>query len=216
MRLLLALVVACRASAQLPATELGTTHECATSNIAAVDSRGVLRFDEHRALTSLEAVARYEAATLNLNAGAQRLASLTLPVWFETYGMFLFRENPRRKPASSSMFVGGQRRAEPVWAVDLAPTPPVLLVDFEGGDGSYVGPQKRSVTDKAGVEMLFLTSDGKLRVARSGRDLKDPDREKREQGWQEWLRKVDQDTLQSKNRAPGENPGAPGGGRQDR
>ena len=93
---------------------------------------------------------------------------------------------------------------------------PVLLVDFEGGDGSYVGPQKRSVTDKAGVEMLFLTSDGKLRVARSGRDLKDPDREKREQGWQEWLRKVEQDTLQSKNRAPGENPGVPGGGRQDR
>src|SRR5260221_14725512 len=39
MRLLLVLVVACRASAQLPAaTELGTTHACETSNITAVDS----------------------------------------------------------------------------------------------------------------------------------------------------------------------------------
>src|SRR5207249_3886792 len=72
------------ASALRPEPCLPASAVACDNDIAAVDSRGVLRFDEHRALTSLEAVARYEAATLNLNAGAQRLASLTLPVWFET------------------------------------------------------------------------------------------------------------------------------------
>lgn len=139
-------------------------------------------------------------------------AQVTLPIWSMVKDMFLFRDNPRTTRPASGVIAGSRPRSEPVWTVDLMPTPPVLLVDFEGGTGQYLGPKNRPQQDVAGVEMLFLTADGKLRVARSGQDLNDPDRQKREQGWKDWLQKVNVDTLQNKNAPGGGVPGAPGGG----
>jgi hypothetical protein len=91
--------------------------------------------------------------------------------------------------------------------LDLMPTPPVLLVDFEGGTGQYYGPKNRPITDTAGVEMLLLNADGSLRVAHSGQDLNDPDRTKRETSWIQWLDKVRQDTEAAKTRGPGDGGG---------
>jgi hypothetical protein len=127
-----------------------------------------------------------------------------LPIWFMSKGMFLFRENPRRVPASSGIFVGQRPKAEPTWNLDLAPTPQVLLVDFEGGSGKYVAPKNRMIEDNsAGVEMLFLTADGKMKVAHSGRDLNDADRVKRDEGWTKWLERVAADTQADKGRGDG-------------
>jgi hypothetical protein len=130
-----------------------------------------------------------------------------LPVWFMAKGMFLFRDNPRRARAAGGVIAGLQPRSEPTWTLQLAPAPQVLLVDFEGGQGKYVGPKNKLVDDAAGVEMLFLTADGNLKVARSGRDLNDADRVQREDGWNAWLKRVADDTSADKNRGDGTGPG---------
>ncbi len=135
---------------------------------------------------------------------------VTLPVWNMVKGMFLFRENLRRARPTSGVLVGERPKSEPSWLIELMPNPPIILVDFEGGTGQYVQPKNRPINDAAGVEMLFLTQDGKLRVARSGHDLNDADRVKREDGWKEWLQKVNADTLADKNRGDGPGPGGAG------
>jgi hypothetical protein len=136
-----------------------------------------------------------------------------LPLWSMENGMFLFREPPRARPAPS-VVVGTVRRPLPTWTLDLMPTPPVLLVDFEGGSGDYFGPKNKQVNDAPGVEMLLLNADGSLRVERSGQDLTDADRTKRETTWMQWLEKVNQDSIAAKTRGPGdggERGGAPRG-----
>ena len=57
--------------------------------------------------------------------------------------------------------------------------------------------------NSAGVEMLFLTADGKMKVAHSGRDLNDADRVKRDEGWTKWLERVAADTQADKGRGDG-------------
>jgi hypothetical protein len=136
-------------------------------------------------------------------------AGVTLPVWFMSKGMFLFRDNPRRSRPAGGVFAGSKPIAEPTWTMELMPVPPVLLVDFEGGNGQYVAPRNRPSTDVAGVEMLFLTADGKLIVSRSGRDINDADRVKREDEWTKWLKRVEADTIADKS-GSGAGPGAPG------
>jgi hypothetical protein len=147
-------------------------------------------------------------------------ASIPLPVWIEAQGAFLLRENPRLRPRGPGIIAGQVRRAEPNWTIDLGPDPAVALVDFEGGNGPYIVPRKSlsgqpnfvQINDTASVEMLLMAHDGKLRVARSARDLADADRLKRAESWTTWLLKVNDDTLANKNRggAPA-GPGGPGG-----
>jgi hypothetical protein len=137
--------------------------------------------------------------------------SVLLPLWSMENGMFLFREPPRSRPAPS-VVVGTVRRPLPTWTLDLMPTPPVLLVDFEGGSGDYFGPKNKQVNDAPGVEMLLLNADGSLRVERSGPDLSDADRSKRETTWLQWLEKVSQDSIAAKTRAPSDGSGGERGG----
>jgi len=150
--------------------------------------------------------------------------SVILPVWTEAHGAFLFRDNPRTTRPANPTLVGSRSRSEPTWTLDLSPTPPVLLVDFEGGDGTYLYPRKtgegktvlNTWKDTSGVEMLLMSADGRLRVARSGQDLNDADRAKREEAWNAWQRKVAEDTITSKNGGSGGGSGgaiAPGAGR---
>jgi hypothetical protein len=137
-----------------------------------------------------------------------------LPLWEITKGMFLLRENAAKARPASAVLAGSAIRTEPTWTLDLAPNPSVLLVDFEGGKGTYVGPKNKGVPDAPGVEMLLLSADGKMRVARSGPDLTDADRVKREEGWIAWVQKVKQDSEADKNRDNPANPGrGPGPGR---
>ncbi|HEX4588784.1 MAG TPA: hypothetical protein VH120_02565 [Gemmataceae bacterium] len=144
--------------------------------------------------------------------------AVILPLWSMENAMFLFRENPARSRPATGVRTDSVRRSDPSWVLDLYPTPPVLLVDFEGGQGQYFGPKNRPVQggDVAGVEMLFLSADGKLRVARSGQDLNDAERTKRETGWMQWLEKVKADS--DANRDPMNQPGGPPGrgGARDR
>jgi hypothetical protein len=141
-------------------------------------------------------------------------ALINLPVWKMDLSMFLFRDNVRRKQPRGPLD-RSPPRSEPTWTVDLTPTPPVLLVDFEGGEGSYPAPRKGgtgTVRDAAEVEMLFMGSDGKLRVSRSAQDLANLDRTKREEDWNAWLQKVNVDTLMYKQQtAPQQQQGVPGG-----
>jgi hypothetical protein len=137
---------------------------------------------------------------------------VTLPVWKMDVSAFLFRENVKKQSPRGPL--GSSRpKPEPVWTVDLTPTPPLLLVDFEGGEGQYPVPRRGgtgAVRDTAEVEMLFLTSDGKLKVARSSQDTTDEQRTKREDDWKAWLQKVQQDTIAAK--LQGLNLNGPGGG----
>jgi hypothetical protein len=145
---------------------------------------------------------------------------IKLPAWSMTHAMFQFRENAKSGPQRSSIYINRVSKAEPVWLVDFKPSTETLVVDFEGGNGPYVGP-RRTVYDTAAVEMLLLTDDGKLktgRIARSDRDLVDPARDEREKKWFEWLRQVGEDTLSNRQQQPGgpAGPGgAPGGGSRD-
>src|SRR5207253_6624502 len=136
---------------------------------------------------------------------------IKLPLWSLVAGAFQFRDSPLRAPAG---IFGPIRRAEPLWAVDFTPLPSMLLVDFEGGDGTYIVNRKQ-VIDQAEVSMLLLSDDGKLTVRRSDSDLKDPERMKREEAWKKWLDQVQADTDRFKNSGtpgnpPGGLPGAPG------
>jgi hypothetical protein len=131
----------------------------------------------------------------------------TFPLWDIGHAAFLFRDNVKRKG----------RKPSPDWTITLEPNPPMVLVDFEGGTGKYMGPKNRIMDDSAGVEMLFMTNDGKLQVSRSGADTNDPDRTRRYETWEKWLLKVNNDTLAAKNRTdsqggprgPGSGPGGP-------
>ena len=72
---------------------------------------------------------------------------LPLPIWSMENSMFLFRDNPARTRRGSSIRAETGRQTDPNWAIDLYPTPPVLLVDFEGGSGQYYGPRHSPVQD---------------------------------------------------------------------
>jgi hypothetical protein len=98
-----------------------------------------------------------------------------------------------------------------MWPVDFTPLPPVLLVDFEGGSGTYVANRKQ-VNDQAEVDVLLMTDEGKLIVRRSQADLANPERQKREEAWRKWIAQVQDDTNKTRNTGPGNMPagGVPG------
>jgi uncharacterized membrane protein YgcG len=133
------------------------------------------------------------------------------PYWSMVYGMFIQREiakaAPRRgmfdtRPANPSS-------RTPTWPVEFLPKEETLVVDFEGGRGPYPGARgKPPIQDEAAVEILLMTVDGKLRLARSSDDLVDEGRVKREKQWTDWIEQVKNDTLQMKNQGQ---PGGPGG-----
>jgi hypothetical protein len=87
----------------------------------------------------------------------------------------------------------GKERTVPVVFGDDTPENNPLLVDFQGGDLTYyrVVPgadedKKASTTkvqDKAPVEVLLLTPDGRLLVRDSETDAQDEERSKRQEAW---------------------------------
>jgi hypothetical protein len=87
----------------------------------------------------------------------------------------------------------GKERTVPVVFGDDTPENNPLLVDFEGGDLTYyrvipsADEEKKAstskVSDKAPVEVLLLTPDGKLIVRDSDTDAQDEDRVKRHEAW---------------------------------
>ncbi|MGL4421923.1 MAG: hypothetical protein ACRCZF_14750, partial [Gemmataceae bacterium] len=83
-----------------------------------------------------------------------------------------------------------------------------ILADFEGGKlRPSIG--NRNVDDDAGTEMLILLEDGRVTVKNSLKDGANKEREKREEGWVSWVRKVAEMTL--KLGAPTDPNGSSGG-----
>jgi hypothetical protein len=134
---------------------------------------------------------------------------IKLPLWSMVANTFLFRDPVGSRPAMS-MFAPRQR-SDGQWLVDFTPLPQAILVDFEGGAGTYVANRKQ-IIDQAEVDMLILGDDGKLFVRRSQVDLNDPERKKREENWRKWLDIVQADTDKFRNDAvQNQNPGGPAG-----
>jgi len=134
---------------------------------------------------------------------------IKLPLWSMVAGTFLYRDPPRT--GGGSIFGPVRQRADGMWPVDFTPLPPVLLVDFEGGSGTYVANRKQ-VNDQAEVDVLLMTDEGKLIVRRSQADLANPERQKREEAWRKWIAQVQEDTNKTRNTGPGNLPagGLPG------
>jgi hypothetical protein len=97
-----------------------------------------------------------------------------------------------------------------------------MLLDFSGTTRSYEkavkqpedgekAPRGQTITDKISNEVLFLSSDGKLRVHDSIKDSKDQERIDRHQAWRKWIEDV-RHMKDDPNRAmPFGGPGGPGG-----
>jgi hypothetical protein len=75
-----------------------------------------------------------------------------------------------------------------------------ILVDFEGGDVRWRktfldrdgNPYVREQQDKAAVELLLLTADGKLLLRDSSTDTEDPERKKRLDTWRKRVEEADE------------------------
>ncbi|MFL5331450.1 MAG: hypothetical protein ACJ8C4_21380 [Gemmataceae bacterium] len=80
---------------------------------------------------------------------------------------------------------------------DFTPTKPVLLVDFEGGRGSYRLPNGTpiNVTECAG-QIMLVTEDGKTIVRNTAADRLIGDKKAREDAWEAWIRDIEIKTLQ--------------------
>jgi hypothetical protein len=98
---------------------------------------------------------------------------LKVPVWSPERESFVFLPPPGKR--SGSVPVDFRVRAEGQGA-------PAVMVDFEGGTISEsvpVGGKSRSVSDEGPIQQLILTSDGKLVVHDSKKDMENPEREAR-------------------------------------
>jgi len=102
-------------------------------------------------------------------------------MWYPTLEAFDFARGTQGLPTK---YVKGSLFKPPpkFITVDFTTKPRALLVDFEGGSVPYTikdGTRVMNKHDEAGIEMLILTEDGKLRVRNSAVDMNDPDRKRR-------------------------------------
>jgi hypothetical protein len=133
--------------------------------------------------------------------------NVKVPIWQMAQTAFLFADS-----LSSQKSQPGRKREEGT-AIDLIARPEVLVVDFEGGDGTYPSANRKQIPDKATVEVLLLTGDGKVVTARSSvADKADPERQRREAEFKEWQLKVELDSRAIKLRNLNPLGGPPGGG----
>ncbi|HLN32466.1 MAG TPA: hypothetical protein VK395_32360 [Gemmataceae bacterium] len=114
-----------------------------------------------------------------------RTANVRVPVWRTEQAKYMLAKNPRemRNPAPSV----------PVdFTVRDAPNlDPELLIHFEGGKDMKLPLNKaRPVVENLPVQLLVLSSDGKLMVRSTEQDMADGEREKRLKDWKEWVSEV--------------------------
>jgi hypothetical protein len=110
-----------------------------------------------------------------------------LPLWSMVIQAYAFRD-----PISKVGTTKNQRLGENVH-MDFSPMTPVLLVDFDGGAGTYRGPKGMLIKDESNGEILIITDDGKtLKVSaqNTATDKGDAQRKAREDAWDKWLEEV--------------------------
>lgn len=109
---------------------------------------------------------------------------ISLPLWSAEKVKFLLQTLPKYKVANAKEQPKGV-------LVDF--TTSMMCVDFEGGKTKQTFGQ-RNVEDESAVEMLILRPDGSIFVRNSGQDADEADRVEREKGWNDWIKRVEDDT----------------------
>lgn len=110
-----------------------------------------------------------------------------LPLWSMVSNAYAFRD-PISKVGSAQNRMKGENVK-----MDFRPIVDVLLVDFDGGSGSYRIGKGESIKDDSAGEILIVTDDGKtLKVSSQNTitDKADPGRKTREEAWIKWLDEV--------------------------
>jgi len=109
---------------------------------------------------------------------------ISLPLWSAEKVKFLLQTLPKYKVANAKEQPKGV-------LVDFSTS--MMCVDFEGGKTKQTFGQ-RNVEDESAVEMLILRPDGSIFVRNSAQDADEPDRVDREKGWNDWIKRVEDDT----------------------
>ncbi len=138
---------------------------------------------------SEEPIGTWIVADLPVNRGEfiGRKQLITLPLWSSQKVKYILQELPKYK-----VFGLPPKKEQPKGVlVDF--TTSTLCVDYEGGKQSRVVGD-RTVEDEGAVEMLILRPDGSVTVRNSGVDMANADRVERLKKWDEWIKRVEEDT----------------------
>ncbi|MBX3398465.1 MAG: hypothetical protein KF873_06970 [Gemmataceae bacterium] len=138
---------------------------------------------------SEEPIGTWIVADLPVNRGEfiGRKQLITLPLWSSQKVKYILQELPKYK-----VFGLPPKKEQPKGVlVDF--TTSTVCVDYEGGKQSRVFGD-RSVEDEGAVEMLILRPDGSVTVRNSGVDMANADRVERLKKWDEWIKRVEEDT----------------------
>ncbi len=169
-----------------------------------------VRLDRTRPMTGTNAEPLGEWMVEDIPVGrgefVRAVKNVRVPVWSAKDNAFQFIEFTTVK--------GPSAKVKGALAVDIMAN--FLLVDYEGGRFTMKvqgNRASRDVTDEAGLEMLVLGPDGKLRARSYWRDYTDTDRYQREQRWVNWLKEIKEAAASKTSGNPFEK-GAPGGGGQ--
>ena len=109
---------------------------------------------------------------------------ISLPLWSAEKVKFLLQTLPKYKVANAKEQPKGV-------LVDF--TTSMMCVDYEGGKTKQTFGS-RNVEDESAVEMLILRPDGSIFVRNSAQDAEETDRVEREKGWNDWIKRVEDDT----------------------
>ena len=105
--------------------------------------------------------------------------NVKLPVWDPRHNRYQFKDMKAGRPGTSGATATGKG------AVPIEFGAGTLLVDFEGGKSTQAIKGK-TVVDDPGMEMLLVTSDGRLVVRNSAADKHETHRVTREKEWLAW------------------------------
>lgn len=140
-----------------------------------------------------DAIGEWVVADIDAKRGqhVRQEKSVKIPLWSMVAGSYIFRD--RISIQGKGLSARAVAKMENVrMAFDTAT--PTLLVDFEGGRGSYRLPNGQVLADESAVEALLLVGiEGgpmKLIARNAAVDKTLPDRQAREEGWLRWLDEV--------------------------
>jgi len=106
-----------------------------------------------------------------------------VPVWRTEQAKYMLAKNPKNR--------GTSRVAVDFAVRDAANLDPALVIDFEGGKSKKLPMNGRTVVEDVPVQLLVLSSDGKLMVRSTEQDIADGEREKRVKDWKDWVSEVE-------------------------
>jgi hypothetical protein len=135
------------------------------------------------------------------------LVMVEVPVWDKAQQKFKIGSSNALRGKKSS----GQLAGMPIKFI--RDNPPPMLVDFAGGPKHSVKIGKSTIRDESAVEMLILTTDGKLivRNSRIDSDASEPVGAEREQQFKAWHAKIEDLRKAAMPVGKGGGAGLPGG-----